>query len=70
MASSPDASISLIPFEAIKITLQGDYKNVEAAWAEGLKYIKASTFEEDQNIPPLEAYPTNPVFVPNLLNRL
>ena len=55
----------LKPFEAIKITLQGDYKNIEAAWAEGLKYIKASNFEEDQNIPPLEAYPTNPVFVPN-----
>lgn len=55
----------LKPFEAIKITLQGDYKNIEAAWAEGLKYIKASTFEENQIIPSLEVYPTNPVFVPN-----
>jgi effector-binding domain-containing protein/ribosome-associated toxin RatA of RatAB toxin-antitoxin module len=55
----------LKPFEAVKVTLQGDYKNIEEAWTEGIKYIKENNLEEDHSIPSIEAYPTNPVFVPN-----
>jgi len=55
----------LKPFEAVKVTLQGDYKNIDAAWAEGLKHIKENNLEELEGVPALEAYPTNPVFVPN-----
>ncbi len=52
-------------FEAVKVTLNGNYSNLEAAWAEGLKFIKENDLEEATNIPSLEAYPTNPVLVPN-----
>ncbi len=58
----------LKPFDAVKIILQGDYKNIDAAWTEGRKYIKENGLEELETIPPLEAYPTNPVFVPNPAN--
>ena len=55
----------LKPFKAVKVILNGDYKNLEAAWAEGMKYIKDNNLEEAIGIPSLEAYPTNPVQVPN-----
>ncbi len=58
----------LKPFDAVKIILQGDYKNIDAAWSEGRKYIKENGLEELETIPALEAYPTNPVFVPNPAN--
>lgn len=58
----------LDPFEAVKVTLYGNYENIEAAWAEGGKHIKENGLEANEGIPSLEAYPTNPVFVPNPAN--
>ena len=45
--------------------LNGDYKNLDVAWAKGIKYIRENNLQEDTSIPSLEAYPTNPVLVPN-----
>lgn len=55
----------LKPFKAVKVVLTGDYKNLNTAWAEGMKYIKENNLEEAVGIPSLEAYLTNPVLVPN-----
>jgi effector-binding domain-containing protein len=55
----------LKPFKAVKVILNGDYKNLEAAWMDGMKYIKENNLEEAPSIASLEAYPTNPVLVPN-----
>jgi effector-binding domain-containing protein len=64
-ASSGLQTGMLKPFRAVKVILNGDYKNLEAAWAAGMKYIKDNNLEEAVGIPSLEAYPTNPVLVPN-----
>ena len=55
----------LKPFKAVKVVLNGDYKNLDVAWAKGIKYIRENNLQEDTSIPSLEAYPTNPVLVPN-----
>ncbi len=55
----------LKPFEAVKVTLNGNYSNIEAAWTEGLKFLKENDLEEVHTLPALEAYPTNPILVPN-----
>lgn len=55
----------LKPFKAVKVVLNGDYKNLEAAWAEGMNYLKENNLEEAVGTPSLEAYLTNPVLVPN-----
>ncbi len=55
----------LKPFEAVKVTLYGNYSNIEKAWTEGVKFIKENDLEEIHTMPALEAYTTNPVLVPN-----
>jgi len=67
-ASSGLQTGMLKPFEAVKVILNGNYSNIEAAWTEGLEFIKENDLEEVHTIPALEAYPTNPVLVPNPAN--
>ncbi len=55
----------LKPFEAVKVTLYGNYSNIEKAWTEGVKFIKENGLEEIHSMPALEAYTTNPVLIPN-----
>jgi len=55
----------LKPFEAVKITLNGNYDNIDAAWTEGVKFLNENNLEEIHTLPGLEAYKTNPVLVPN-----
>ncbi len=55
----------LKPFEAVKVTLYGNYSNIEKAWTEGVKFIKENGLEEIHRMPGLEAYTTNPVLIPN-----
>ncbi len=64
-ASSGLQTGMLRPFEAVKVTLNGNYNNIEAAWTKGLEFIKENDLEEVHTIPALEAYPTNPVLTPN-----
>jgi len=46
----------LFEFNAVKITLIGDYSHLSKAWEEGFKYIKKNKLEEDQNGTYIESY--------------
>ncbi|WP_341217034.1 GyrI-like domain-containing protein [uncultured Wocania sp.] len=63
-----DSSIltgQLLPFKAIKTTLNGDYSNLKETWETATKYIKENGFEEMHDLPALEIYLTDPTSKPN-----
>ena len=46
----------LLPFNAVKTTLKGDYKNLEEAWNAAMKYIADNNLKEAVDKPHLEVY--------------
>ena len=48
----------LFEFQAVKVTLIGDYSHLSKAWDEGFKYIKKNKLEEDPDGTYIESYKT------------
>lgn len=46
-------------FDAVKITLKGDYSHKKEALAKGLEYLKVNNYEEDESIPYIEVFKVN-----------
>ncbi|MCB4798920.1 SRPBCC family protein [Neotamlana laminarinivorans] len=55
----------LEPFNAVKTTLKGDYKNLKEAWKTAMTYIPENNLEFVENGPMLEVYQTDPTNTPN-----
>ncbi|WP_158844412.1 SRPBCC family protein [Algibacter sp. L1A34] len=55
----------LPPFNAVKTTLQGNYKYLEKAWAKATAYIPENGLENLEQGPMLEVYETDPSKTPN-----
>src|SRR5690606_24034593 len=58
----------LEPFKALKVTLTGDYSNLEEAWEKAYLYIEENKLERAENAPMLEYYTTDPGDEPNPAN--
>ena len=66
ITSEPDILTGqLKPFKAVKITLNGDYSNLEKAWEKASKYIADNNLEEIDDSSALEVYQNNPKSTPN-----
>lgn len=50
---------SMAAFDAVKITLKGDYSHKKEAIAKGLDYIKLNDYEVDKSIPYIEVFKIN-----------
>ncbi|MCK0131952.1 SRPBCC family protein [Flavobacteriaceae bacterium F08102] len=55
----------LKPFKAVKVTLKGDYTNLQAAWSAGYAYIADNQLDADLTKPVLEMYVNDPEDFPN-----
>ncbi|MCB0474751.1 MAG: SRPBCC family protein [Flavobacteriaceae bacterium] len=66
--TAPDSGVQtgyLNPFSALKVTLKGNYTNLEQAWNTAMKYIADNNLKEAVNDPHLEVYPNGPENTPN-----
>ncbi|GAA4815833.1 SRPBCC family protein [Litoribaculum gwangyangense] len=54
-----------LPFNALKTTLKGDYKNLKEAWETAMNYIPENNLEIPNDGPMLEVYSTDPMETPN-----
>ena len=66
ITSEPDILTGqLKPFNAIKLTLKGDYSNLKEAWETASKYIEVNNFDQVLDASALEVYQTEPSLTPN-----
>jgi len=65
ITSEPDILTGqLKPFNAIKLTLKGDYSNLKEAWETASKYIEVNNFDQVLDASALEVYQTEPSLTP------
>lgn len=55
----------MLPFKAVKTTLNGDYSNLKEAWETAIKHIADNGLEQIETGPALETYLTDPRSTPN-----
>ncbi len=55
----------LLPFKALKTTLNGDYKNAREAWDTAMNYIAENNLKPIETGPTIETYLTNPMITAN-----
>jgi len=55
----------LKPFKAVKVTLKGNYTNLQSAWSAGYDYIADNQLTADPLKPALEVYTNDPGKFPN-----
>ncbi|AOW20518.1 SRPBCC family protein [Urechidicola croceus] len=60
----------LIPFKSYKVTLNGDYSNLQEAWTKGMEELQNKGFTYDQSQVGLESYITDPEKTPNPKNLI
>lgn len=66
--TAPESDIltgQLLPFNAVKTTLKGDYKNLKEAWDTTMDYIPENNMQIVKEGPMLEAYQIDPMNTPN-----
>lgn len=69
--TAPNSDIltgQLLPFNAVKTTLTGNYKNLKEAWKKTMNYIPENNLQFADEGPMLEVYQTDPTKTPNPAN--
>ena len=62
---SPVLNDYMEPVTAVKITLKGDYKNLQEAYAKGQQFLSQNGYNPHPNVKMFEVYTTDPGEVPN-----